>query len=339
MKRLLAILILILLLGGTAFWLLRKPAALPVAALPELLALVPQDSVAVAYVDFAALRKSPFWQKSSAQFPAPERDTEFSRFVEETGFDHERDLDRAAVAWQLAGKDDTRTVAIADGRFDHQKIRAYAERTGKIESSNGREVFIFPQKSRPAIHVAFLADTRILLAEAGGDAQAFNSYLPRPAAPAALPEKMLEQLGAAAGAPAFAVAHVAALPRTARNGPLRNLADMQSSMEWLVLAAQPEGDRLRILAQVQTSSVFKAMQLGVLLDGAKMIAAAALRNEQNKSKLTPEEQEALLQVLDNTHTTREGSRLQARIELTQDSLKRLVEREQHERRKERSVGR
>jgi len=347
MKRILAVLVLLALVGGAVYYLLRKPPeAAVVAPLPGLLTLIPSDAVAVAYVDLAAMRAAPFWQKTNALFPAQERDREFQRFSAETGFDYERDLDRAVIAWQPFGKNDTRALAFADGRFDRARLRAYTQRNGKIESLAGRQVFLFEQKDQPAIRATLLSETRLLLAqgEAQSEAQASAAFLSlldaTPSSP--LPEQLRAQLAEVDGAPTFAVVHVAALPQTRSsrgNSPLNGLTDLRSSMDWLAIGARPEGERLKILLQAQSASTLQAIQLDILLDGFKMLAGGTLRNTKNDQDLSAQEKEALLALLDSSKTSRTGSRVQVRMEVTYELVKRLVQREQREKKGGSSVGR
>ena len=95
----------------------------------------------MAYIDAANLRKlqnSPLAAALGLASPGPQADRDYANFVRDTGFDYTRDLDHAAIAiWpasfgtpdNVLGED--RVLAIADGRFDQQKIRAYALHTGK----------------------------------------------------------------------------------------------------------------------------------------------------------------------------------------------------------------
>ena len=88
----------------------------------------------VAYIDVAALRKlqdSPLAAMLGLAGAQPEQDREYQAFVRDTGFDYTRDLDEAAIAmWPtsvMAPKGrlgDNLVLAIADGRFDQEKIKA-----------------------------------------------------------------------------------------------------------------------------------------------------------------------------------------------------------------------
>src|SRR5277367_7195739 len=132
--------------GGFYYWQHRPlpPMVSPVAGVavsgpePGILSELPSDAPVIAYVDVAALRKlqnSPLAAVLGLTSPGPDADREYAEFVRDTGFDYTRDLDRAALAFWPASFGDPnnpfgedRVLAIADGRFDKQKIEAYALR-------------------------------------------------------------------------------------------------------------------------------------------------------------------------------------------------------------------
>src|SRR5882762_1372465 len=91
----------------------------------SLLALMPGDASAVIYADVKILRDAPFFSALYAWAPKPQMDADYAQFVNATGFDYERDLDRVAIAVRKHGQE-TILFALADGRFDRKKITAYA---------------------------------------------------------------------------------------------------------------------------------------------------------------------------------------------------------------------
>ncbi len=322
MKRILIFILVLVLVGGTFYWLSQRRAPAPAATISEVFQDIPGDAIAIVSVDLKDLRNSPFWQKTSTMFPETERDPEFKQFVSETGFDYERDLDRFIVATRLLPGNQPQSVAIADGHFDRAKVRAYAQRRGRTELRDGTETYIFDTERKTAIQFHFLSDSRIMLTEIARAASALSSTK-------AMGSAMREKLASVSGATIFAVVQVEALPKTdnrSEQDPFQPLRDLRGTLDWLTLAAQPEGERLRVQLQGQAASTFKAMQAGVLLDGLKMLATSALRNPNTKTDLTEEEQEALLDLLEKTQITREGNLLQARLEITSQFVKRFVEK-------------
>ncbi|MEE8201902.1 MAG: hypothetical protein V3R29_12145 [Candidatus Acidoferrales bacterium] len=65
-----------------------------------------------------------------------EEGAEYREFVEATGFDYRRDLDRVWLG--VFGASEEPTVAgVAEGRFDRERILAYARRQGAIQTLHG----------------------------------------------------------------------------------------------------------------------------------------------------------------------------------------------------------
>src|ERR1700719_1222218 len=109
-----------------------------------LLEAMPADASAVFFVELAELRPTQFAAELFKWAPRPAADAEYARFVRDTGFDYERDLDRAALAVIKKGAN-TAFFAIADGRFDRKKIAAYLLPWGTREMRGTRELFSVPQ--------------------------------------------------------------------------------------------------------------------------------------------------------------------------------------------------
>src|SRR5579859_5639809 len=164
-----------------------------------LLAAMPAEASAVFFVDFAELRSTQFAWDLFKWAPRPVADAEYARFIRDTGFDYERDLDRAALAVSKRGPD-TIFFAVADGRFDRKKIAAYALQTGTREMRGTREIFSVPQTGNTAkITFAFVADNRLAIAT-GGD---FTSFLsPQTGSDA---NEWRDRFRRLAGSPLFAV--------------------------------------------------------------------------------------------------------------------------------------
>jgi hypothetical protein len=91
--------------------------------------------------------------------PEPRRDPEYQQFVEETGFDFERDLDRAAFAlhYGSAGNQETRYTEILQGHFDHSRVSQYLAKLSRntVEQYDGFEIYVIPLEGR-TLRVALL---------------------------------------------------------------------------------------------------------------------------------------------------------------------------------------
>src|SRR5258707_14631572 len=83
----------------------------------------PADASTVLFADLGELRRAPFAAELYNWIPKGQADAEYSQFLRETGFDYERDLDRAAIA-VIKGEKDSKLFAVAEGRFDRKKIEA-----------------------------------------------------------------------------------------------------------------------------------------------------------------------------------------------------------------------
>jgi hypothetical protein len=89
---------------------------------------MPQDEAAVFYMDVAAVRMSGLLEKlagSAVAGSAVAEEPEYRKFVEQSGFDYKRDLDR--VMLQTAGETH---LLLLEGRFDWDKLEAYAKAQG-----------------------------------------------------------------------------------------------------------------------------------------------------------------------------------------------------------------
>src|ERR1700731_782988 len=158
---------------GVCFYRQRRPlAAASSGSAPDLLGQLPSDAPAVGFINVAALRglqNSPLAAVLGLTSPGPQADREYAEFVRATGFDYTRDLDKVAIAaWpqsfatSAGGNAETRLLAIAGGRFDEQKIKAYALKTGRAFSRGLLSVYEVP--SNPSLSFEFLSPTRMVLA-------------------------------------------------------------------------------------------------------------------------------------------------------------------------------
>jgi hypothetical protein len=126
---------------------------------PEPARLLPSAD-AFLYADFGWARKL-----SSTPFPAASHDPEYEKFIEETGFDFERDLESVAFAvhypasWPGGGTGgaiaEPRFSEVLAGKFDGSRLAAYLRRTAQAtESYNSIDIFtilIYGRSFRVAI--------------------------------------------------------------------------------------------------------------------------------------------------------------------------------------------
>jgi hypothetical protein len=123
--------------------LLRKRAA------PDAVRLLP-DSDAVFYVNLEPIRLLTDLGKK----PLKDRDPQYEDFVNQTGFEFERDLDKAAFAihYGVASKGragETRYSEIFQGHFDSGRVGQYLRKlASQIESYRDLNIYIIPLEGR-----------------------------------------------------------------------------------------------------------------------------------------------------------------------------------------------
>jgi hypothetical protein len=134
--------------------LLRKRAA------PDVVRLLP-NSDAILYVNLEPVRLLTDLGKN----PPKNREPEYEEFVNQTGFEFERDLDRAALAihygqpvGNLAGE--TRYSEILQGHFDGQRVSDYLRKLSKqVERYRDFDIYIIPLEGRTVRVVLLGVDT------------------------------------------------------------------------------------------------------------------------------------------------------------------------------------
>src|SRR5215472_6264566 len=155
----------LLLLSAGGFYVYKRHRASGSSGRDDLLDRMPADASAVVFADVAELRSAPFVAQLFAWAPQPEPDEDYTEFLNETSFHYERDLDRLAIALQRAGQDSA-FFAVADGRFDRQKISALANKSGRVEERGGQEIFVIPESGEAKkIYLTFLSNDRIALTD------------------------------------------------------------------------------------------------------------------------------------------------------------------------------
>src|SRR2546422_2559328 len=271
----------------------------------EALALMPRDAIAILFADFDELRQAPFVARLYAWASKPQADADYAQFLKETGFDFERDLERITIAVEKRGQDPT-LFAILDGKFDRQKISAYALKDGSAAKTGGREIFSVPVNgTAKKISLTFLRNDRI--AVTGDSNLAFFLDAKKRAEDAADWRARFERL---AGSPVFAVirqdaaigtALAAQAPSGLRSPQLSTLLDQ---LQWITLAGKPENDRLRVVAEGESTVEATARQLADLLNGVVMLAETGLNDAKTRQQLDPATREAYLELLKSTDVSK-----------------------------------
>jgi len=297
-KKILSIVTLVLLGGGLFYWSYKKYYPDLQQKRKEMLGLLPSEASSVFFVDVADLRASAFLANLYSLAPNPQEDPDYAAFVKETDFDYERDLKRVAASFQKKGQDYI-LFAVADGKFNKQKIVAYASKFGKREAKTGRELFSFKDASgTKSISLAFLSNDRIALTS-----DPFSPNFPDPLKSSSPDSDWSTRFDRLAGSPVFLITRQdaalgAALTARAPGGlQSPQLSALLDQLSWVTIGAKPEGNRLRIVAEGECPSDAIARQLSDLLNGIVLLAQAGLNDARTRQQLKPATREAFLELL------------------------------------------
>lgn len=314
--------------AGLGFYLYRQRVPLPTAnrgSAPDLLSQLPADAPAIAYVDMAKLRRlqdSPLAAILGLTSPGPQSDRAYAEFVRATGFDYTRDLDRVAIAfWPTnlttpsGSIGENRVLAIASGRFDEQKIKAYALRTGKTVSRGAQTLYDVP--GNPPISFAFLSATRIALAS-GNNAE---DLVVGPTS-GERDQAMQARIARVAGAPIFAAARTDNLPSSfyTNFGSSPQLERLARSVRGISLAGQPDGEKLKMALDAESDSMANALQLATLLDIVRMGASMALNDPKTRRQMTKEQATFLTALVNQIRVNRQDKWVRLTLVITPEML-------------------
>jgi len=289
---------LVVLLSAAVFFGFREWGVQHSSARGETLALMPTDASAVIFVDFSELRQGPFFAQLYAWVPKPQADADYAQFVKDSGFDYERDLDRVAIAVEKRGQDSA-LFAILDGKFDRQKISAYALKNGSASNTDAREIFSVPVSgTTKKISFTFLKNDRIALTN-DWNLDVFLGARKRPEDIAEWRARF-ERLG---GSPLFAVirqdAAIGAALAAQAPGGLRSpqLSTLLDQLQWITIAGKPENDRLRVVADGECAAEATARQLVDVMNGVAILAEGGLNDPKTRQQLDPAMREAYLELV------------------------------------------
>jgi hypothetical protein len=292
---------------------------------PDIVSQLPAGAPVIAYVDVAALRglrDSPLAAILGLRNARAKGDRDYAAFVDDTGFDYTRDLDKAAIAlWPAVagglanGTGEQQVFVIADGRFDDQKIKRYAFRTGRAVSRGTRSLYQVP--GHPPISFEFLSTTRIALAS-GTDAQEFVA-LSKPGARDPAIEARIDRL---AGAPIFAVARTDNLPRNfyANFAKAPQLERLARSVGALTLTGRPAGERIKLQLDGECDSIKNALEIQTLLEFSRMGASMAIGDPKTRRQMTEEQVAFLGGVIKQLKIDHEDRSVRLTLDLTPEML-------------------
>jgi len=259
----------------------------------DILSHMPADANAVVFVDLVQLRSSPFLARLLAWAPQATPDKDYAQFLQATGFNYERDLDRLALALNRQPQS-LAAFAIAEGRFDRKKIDAYVSQFGSLKTADGKTLYAVPMTgaSRKAFFV-FLREDRVAWAND-------SSYFQRPATGS--PSEWREHFSRLAGTPLFvllrpdssAVSTLAQAPGGFRSP---QLAALLGQLQWISIAGKPDGNVLRVVIDGECPSENPIHQLRELLSGLVIMVQAGLNDPKTRKQLDSQLRESYLELL------------------------------------------
>jgi hypothetical protein len=307
--------------GGLFYLSLTRGKTANASPAPELLSALPAGAPTLVYLDLAAVRASSFYQHRPDKGPIAVPNKDYADFVRTTGFDFEKDLDRVVIAsWAApSGKEQTKNVVIADGRFDRAKIRDYSVQKGKVDHQQGHEVFLFPMSGQMGWNsVTFLDDHRIALVAGPSIDPLFAGHSDDPAA-----DPARDRAARLDGAAIFAITRVPPIPDNFAPGGAQStqLASLARSVQWITLAARPEGDSLRISLEGECDNSTDALQLKSALELLRMFGRAGLESPKTRQSMDPATLTMLQTLLSNAEVTQAAERVRILVELTPDIFK------------------
>lgn len=288
---------------------------------PSLVQQLPANASAVVFVDIAALRSSSFANELASLAPTSAQDAAYTQFVRATGFDYSRDLDRAALAlWPQTAS--TSAVALAQGRFDREKIEHYALRNGgRVVTIHGEKIYEVREENSPRlVRFTFLAPGEIAMADGLALSQLLGSQnSPR------LDSQMSALVARVSSAPIYAVARTQDLPKDIGIDVSHSaqLAAMLRTIHTVVASGRPSTDDLKLFASADCDSTIDALKLSTTLQGLLWMGRAALADSNTQRQIGPQWPgfDAMLKAADISH---DGRQLQVRIQLTPQMLQSVM---------------
>ena len=304
----------------------RRSGVADASPAPELISEIPAGAATLMYADLAAIRASTFYQQRPDKGPIAVPDRDYADFVQSTGFDFEKDLDRVVIASWSAGlsqgqdkQDPKKTIVLADGRFDRRKIHDYALRKGKLDHQGGHDVFLFPTDSQPGWNsITFLDDHRVAIVEGPSIAPLLAHHDDASAA-----DPARERAAHVAGAAVFAISRVPVIPDNFSPGGVQSaqLMNLARSVQWVTLAARPEGNNLRVSLEGECQTPTDARELQAALEVLRLFGRTGLESPKTRQSMDPVTYGVLETVLKTADVSATADQVRIMVEFTPDILK------------------
>jgi hypothetical protein len=90
------------------------------------------------------------------------------------------------------------------------------------------------------------------------------------------------------------------------------------SVQWITLAARPEGDNLRVSLEGECGNSTDARQLQSMLEVLRMFGRAGLESPKTRQSMDPAAMAMLQTLLSNAEVTQAAERVRILVEITPD---------------------
>jgi hypothetical protein len=267
------------------------------SAREQFLRFVPADATSVFFFDVEELRNSPFLAAAYSWAPQPAEDSEYAQLVRDTGFQYERDLSKAFIAFSNRG-DKSTTLVLAEGRFDRAKIEAFLSHWGQAVQQGSLKVYSLPPTANEKpLYVALFSPQRLAITNSENLFATLSDAVRQTGH-----SEWQARFDRLAGSPAFAVIRQDPVVQTVLGSAPSGyrspqLAALINQLQWISIAAKPEGDILRMVADGESSSEATTSQLSDFLQGIQLLAQDGLNDPKLRQQMKPEEREAYLELL------------------------------------------
>lgn len=302
-------------------------------SIPEILRAAPAGASQLVYLDLVRLRESGILQKLSSLAPEIPADPEYVQFVQNTGFDYTKDLDRLLVV--RSANESARPFVLAEGRFDRQKIVRHVLQAGGIEHRGELEILFIPlatdrapdrsdrkeSSSSPAgespkLALAFVQPGRIAL----GRSEGFEQWLHSGRLEEADPE-MFEQILRMAGSAAFLTGKVPPrLPASSAGISSPQWEQILGSIRWYGLAIVPQQEQMLVVADLTCNTEMSCAELADALESLRALAMAALSQPKPPLGLLPRDAAFLRDLLSRARVSVQKNLVRTRVQFDPASL-------------------
>ncbi len=99
------------------------------------------------------------------------------------------------------------------------------------------------------------------------------------------------------------------------------MLNLARSVQWITLAARPEGNDLRVSLEGECQSAIDARQLQAALELFRLIGRAGLESPKTRQSMDPATLEVLESMLKSADVSASAERVRILVELTPDVMK------------------